>query len=174
MLVFVYWLEALFKLNVLNPCPVSCGIPYCKPDPFLPCRVEGNSERLVAERNGFGGIDDLPVHLGPIAPDQLCKLQWKGIFDGCVIGAPGARAFDAPVVEKNFACGAEEVSRSYAFNNWSPAFVVERHTVQLVIVLSQLRIGIIDGTLDVSGAVGDHVLRLGSPVTHVIARSNSA
>src|SRR5260370_15353808 len=174
MLVFAYWLEALFKLNGLNPCSVSCGIPYCKPDPFLTCRVEGNIEGLVAERTTFGEINDLPVRLGPIAPDQLGKLQRKGIFDGCVIGALGSRAFDAPVVEENFAGGAEEVSGPYAFDNWRPAFVVERHTVQLEIVHSQLRIGLIVGTLGVSVAFRDHVLRLGSPVAHVVVRPKAA
>ena len=110
---------------------------------FLPVRVEGNAEGLGAEGLGISQLDDLAIDLRAVAPDELGKFEREGVFDAGGVNALRARAFNAPIVKENFARGAEEIARANPFDDRRPALVVRRHLVELEVIDSQQRIGVV-------------------------------
>jgi len=101
----------LLRRHRLQPGAVSRGIPYIEPHPLFPSGVEGNPEGFHPERLGTGQGNDLAIHLRPVAPYQLGKLQRKGVFDAGRVDTLRAGSFDPPFVEENLACGARSAAR---------------------------------------------------------------
>jgi hypothetical protein len=56
-------------------------------------------------------------------------------------------------VKENFACGVEEVAGADAFDDGSPALVVEGDAIEFEVVYGELRVGFVVGPLGVGVAL---------------------